>query len=143
MLRKEHLMCDDSISLCPTIYQEHVEGYQHIRAHCFGDNVYAAVLESNELDWRSNLDVPFRIADVDVDLKDKLLKVTRALGLRMGIFDLKYIDKSISPIWLEINPQGQFLFLEGLSGMNLTEYFAQFLYNEAVTKTLGKRTSSS
>ena len=41
-LRKEHILYDDSIRLCPAIYQEYIEGTQHIRAQCFGDEVYAS-----------------------------------------------------------------------------------------------------
>jgi hypothetical protein len=30
-------------------------------------------------------------------------------------------------VWLEVNPQGQFLFLQGITGMPLAEHFADFL----------------
>ena len=92
-----------------------------------------AVLESSELDWRSNLDIPFRTIDLDNEIKEKIRKVTKRLGLQMGVFDLKLIEGSMSPVWLEINPQGQFLFVEGLTNLNLTKYFAKFLYNKAIT----------
>ena len=37
-----------------------------------------------------------------------------------------------TPVWLEINPQGQFLFLEGMCGeLPLTRIFADFLLREA------------
>jgi len=35
------------------------------------------------------------------------------------------------PVWLEINPQGQFLFLEGMAELPLTNPFADFLLREA------------
>ena len=38
--------------------------------------------------------------------------MVRALGLRMGILDLK-LGPDGELVWLEINPQGQFTFLEG------------------------------
>ncbi|MFE6052518.1 hypothetical protein ACFQ6N_17330 [Kitasatospora sp. NPDC056446] len=40
--------------------------------------------------------------------------------------DLKLTPEG-QPVWLEVNPQGQFLFLEPLTGMPLTEHFADFL----------------
>jgi hypothetical protein len=48
----------------------------------------------------------------------------------MGIFDLKLSDDG-EPVWLEVNPQGQFLFVEGLAGLDLKAAFADFLRAEA------------
>ena len=39
------------------------------------------------------------------------------------------------PVWLEVNPQGQFLFLEGLCGMPLTNIFTEFLISKV--KSIG------
>jgi hypothetical protein len=47
----------------------------------------------------------------------------------MGIVDMKLAPDG-EPVWLEVNPQGQFLFLEGLCGMPLTEIFADFLIRQ-------------
>ncbi len=127
---EEHLASDESLRLCPAIYQEYIPGNRHIRAHCFGEAVYAVMVESEEVDWRGNLDIPFRIFDVAEDVKRRLRTVLKALGLKMGIVDLKLTQGAI-PTWLEINPQGQFLFAEALSGLNLTSAFAAFLYEEA------------
>ena len=38
------------------------------------------------------------------------------------------------PVWLELNPQGQFLFVQGLTGLDLTAGFADFLYDEALVR---------
>jgi glutathione synthase/RimK-type ligase-like ATP-grasp enzyme len=59
-LKAEHLADGDALRLCPTIFQQYVSGSRHIRALCCGDRVHAAVIESEELDWRANLDVPAR-----------------------------------------------------------------------------------
>jgi glutathione synthase/RimK-type ligase-like ATP-grasp enzyme len=130
MVSEEHLADEDSLRLCPAIYQEYIPGNQHIRAHCFGDTVLAALIESEDVDWRQNLTVPFEVFDLDETLKVQLCNVLRALGLKMGIFDLKLLQGS-RPVWLEVNPQGQFLFTEGLSGLELTSAFTEFLYQEA------------
>ena len=44
----------------------------------------------------------------------------------MGIIDFMISDDD-DLIWIEINPQGQFLFAEALSGLDLKERFADFL----------------
>jgi glutathione synthase/RimK-type ligase-like ATP-grasp enzyme len=130
MISEDQLLEDGPLLLCPAIYQEYIPGDQHIRAHCFGDDIYTTIIESDELDWRQNLDVPFRVIDLEEDVKASLRNVIKALGLKMGVFDLKVAQGS-SPVWLEINPQGQFLFVEGITGLDLTSPFVEFLYQEA------------
>jgi hypothetical protein len=44
----------------------------------------------------------------------------------MGIVDLKETPDG-ELVWLEVNPQGQFLFLESLTGQPLASYFADYL----------------
>lgn len=130
MVQTPLLESDASLRLCPTIYQEYVPGTRHLRINCFGDAVYSAMIESPDLDWRPNLEVPISSVDIDQELLTKLQRLLDVLGLRMGIFDVKLTDDG-EPVWLEINPQGQFLFLEGLCGLPLTRAFCDFLYEEA------------
>ena len=126
LMTADSLPPDEVFRLCPTIYQEYVPGHRHVRAHCFGNDVYAAVIESECLDWRANLDVPFRALDLPGEVSARLLSLVRSLGLEMGVVDLKLTEEG-SPVWLEINPQGQFLFAEALSGLELVRMFADFL----------------
>ncbi|MGW6842561.1 ATP-grasp domain-containing protein [Streptomyces sp. NPDC054958] len=128
-LQPEHLESDQCLRLCPAIYQEYIPGYQHLRVHIFGDYVSAILIEAEDLDWRSNLDVPCRIYDLNRETASCLHQVLCTLNLRMGVVDLKLHDGT--PIWLEINPQGQFLFAEGLTGLPLRSAMADFLGNEA------------
>jgi len=120
----------DSIRLCPTMYQEFIPGTRHVRACCFGTTAYAALLESKDVDWRDNLDIPVSVFELPEPLKARLQAALKALGIKMGIFDLKF-DEIGEPVWLEVNPQGQFLFLEGLCGLPLTAAFTEYLYQEA------------
>jgi hypothetical protein len=62
----------------------------------------------------------------------------RTLDLRMGVFDLK-LTPGGELVWLEINPQGQFLFIEGLSELKLTDLLADFLAREARTAAARRR----
>jgi glutathione synthase/RimK-type ligase-like ATP-grasp enzyme len=115
-----------SFEVSPAIYQEYIPGRQHVRLNCFGDQSFAAVIETDELDWRPNLNVPIRPWPVPDWLHARVRSTLDALDLRMGILDLKVMpDGEI--VWLEVNPQGQFLFLEGITGMPLSEYFADYL----------------
>jgi hypothetical protein len=121
---------EDSYATCPAIYQEYIKGFQHVRLNCFGDNTYAALIETENLDWRPDLTVPVKKWTVPDDLAGRVRVVLGRLGLRMGVIDLKLTPDG-EPVWLEVNPQGQFLFLEPLIREPLTGHFADFLLASA------------
>ncbi|WP_136646341.1 hypothetical protein [Tabrizicola sp. YIM 78059] len=122
---------DAALSLSPAIWQEHIDGTRHLRVHVFGDRIVAAELDCPELDWRVHLEkTAVSPVGLDPGLTAALRRVMGALDLRMGIFDLK-IDPEGQVWWLEVNPQGQFLFIEGMSGLPLAEPFSAFLLDEA------------
>jgi hypothetical protein len=129
-LRPEHLECADPVRAMPTIYQELIPGEVHLRVNCFGDDVHAVEIRSRDLDWRGDLDVPMSTIRLPADLEDRLRTVLRSLGLRMGIVDLK-VTPDGEPVWLEVNPQGQFLFLQPLVDVDYLDLFARFLIDES------------
>ena len=88
------------------------------------------MIESEQLDWRTNYNVPMRPWSVPEELQYRIQRVLGILGLKMGIMDLK-LDTTGEPVFLEVNSQGQFLFIEGLSGLELTSRFVEFLYRQA------------
>ncbi len=118
-----------SLRQCPTIFQEYVPGTRHLRVLRCGTLTLAFAIDSADLDWRPNLDVPISQVDLDTGTLDGLERVMAVLNLRMGVFDLKVDDEG--PVWLEVNPQGQFLFLEGATGVDVTGPFSSFLMEEA------------
>jgi hypothetical protein len=126
----QHLEDDDAIRLCPTIFQELIAGRRHLRVLCCGERVDAIAVDSDDLDWRPQLDIVAEAATLDAATVARLQAVLRALGLRMGVFDLKLRDGV--PVFLEVNPQGQFLFMEGMTGIDIATGFAKFLHDEAV-----------
>lgn len=130
MVTPEHLVCEESIALSPAIYQEFIPGELHVRAQCFGDSIHSVTLKSKALDWRPDLNIPFEVVELKEELKTSLRGVLKLLGLKMGVVDLKFAEDG-EPVWFEVNPQGQFLFVEGLTGLKLTAAFTDFLYQEA------------
>ncbi|MEV0095035.1 hypothetical protein [Streptomyces sp. NPDC050738] len=129
---QEMLADDEALRLCPSIFQQYVPGSVHIRALCLDTEVHAVTVDSPELDWRRNLDVPVHHGDLPPHVRRALARVLELLGLRMGVADLKIDQSTGEAVWLELNPQGQFLFVEGLTGIDLTGIFAAFLHREAV-----------
>ena len=130
MVTPAHLASEAAVALCPATYQEYIAGEAHVRTHCFGEAVYSVIIESRDLDWRANLDVPLKPIELDDKIKARLLSVLKRLGLKMGVVDLKLTPDG-ELVWFEVNPQGQFLFIEGLCGLKLASAFADFLHAEA------------
>ena len=128
-VRLDSLQNEDEMRLAPTIYQQEVSGKDHLRVMVFGERVHAARIRSAELDWRLANDATIVPVELDAGLQDMLRLVLVKLGLRMGVFDLK-ITPGGQPVFLEVNPQGQFLFVEGMSDLPLTDAFARFAADE-------------
>lgn len=129
LVTSEELTDDASLEACPAIYQELVEGSAHLRIHVFGSTVVAVRIESPLLDWRPNLEVPMHPMTLEPSLAVGLTDFVRDLGLAMGIIDAKLLDDG-TPVFLEVNPQGQFLFVEGLTKLPLAASMAEFLSSQ-------------
>jgi glutathione synthase/RimK-type ligase-like ATP-grasp enzyme len=130
LLSRDDLEDDASIRLCPSIYQEPVSTTRHLRVCCFGREVFAILITSPVLDWRRDLAVPFSAYKLDRQIETRLVELINSLGLRMGIMDMM-IDSADRLVWLELNTQGQFLFAEAKSGLDLTTPFVDFLIDES------------
>ncbi|MFE9677098.1 RimK family alpha-L-glutamate ligase [Streptomyces sp. NPDC006259] len=117
---------EESFTACPAMYQEYIPGRRHVRLNCFGDKMYAALIETDNLDSRADLRVPISKWVVPEDVARQVVAVLRKLELRMGIIDIKLTPQG-EPVWLEVNPQGQFLFLQPLMGEPLADHFLDFL----------------
>jgi len=122
---------DDALALAAAIYQECIPGERHLRVSVIGERCDASLIEAKALDWRLDLNVPFSPYPLDSALENRLCSTLHEMGLVMGIFDLKLTDHG-EPIFLEVNPQGQFLFVEALCGIPLAETFAGFLVEQAL-----------
>ena len=131
VVSQELLDSDDILALTPAIYQECIPGERHLRISVVGERCDAALIEAEDLDWRFDLNVPFRPYPLDGNLQQGLRWTLRELGLVMGIFDVKLTDGD-EPVFLEVNSQGQFLFIEGLCGIPLADQFAAFLVDQAM-----------
>lgn len=112
----------------PAIYQQMVHGDTHLRVNLFGDYIVAFEISSPDLDWRANLN---RAKITQIEIESKMETILRSfldrLGLLMGIFDLKISDTG-EVFFLEVNSQGQFLFLEPFGGKpSLPVTFVKFL----------------
>jgi glutathione synthase/RimK-type ligase-like ATP-grasp enzyme len=122
---EKYMIKDEEVSLSPAIYQERVEAERHFRTIVLGEDVINISFSSRELDWRRNLNFKAIEKPFDVGFHSILMRFMRTLGLEMGVFD--FIQKKNGDVvFLEVNPQGQFLFLEKLANIDITQRCAAF-----------------
>jgi len=138
VVSRELLDNDDVLALAPSIYQECIPGSRHLRISVVGERCDGALIAAEQLDWRTDLTVPFRPYPIDPDLEHKLLATLRELGLVMGIFDVKLTDDD-EPVFLEVNSQGQFLFVEALCDLPLADTFSAFLVDQATQGLMARQ----
>jgi hypothetical protein len=126
----ELLAEDEVLALSPSIYQECIAGDRHLRVTMFGPHCFAAQIEATQLDWRTDVSVPFTPYQLAPALHADLARLLGRLGLVMGIFDLK-ITPAGEIVFLEVNAQGQFLFVEGLCDLPIADALADYLVDQA------------
>lgn len=127
VLTEDTLPADRELALVPTIYQELVPGDVHLRACTWGSTVVVGTISSDLMDWRTDVAPRVGTGQLGGGTAAQLTALNAHLGLAMGISDLKPAPDGGPPYWLEVNPQGQFLFLEGLGGPEVARSFARFL----------------
>jgi len=128
-VEEHHVEEDAAIRLCPTMFQELIPGDRHLRVLCAGEDVHAITVATEQLDWRPHLDLNAHPVEIDATTARRMQRVLEILNLRMGVFDLKLAGDV--PVFLEINPQGQFLFMDGMADIDTASAFATFLHREA------------
>jgi hypothetical protein len=131
VLRPEELDLLDTVRLAPVIFQEYVPAVADIRATVVGDTVLAAAITpapgGYEVDYR--MDLPgarFEPTTLPADLVAMLRELLGRLGLVYGAIDLRRTPDG-EYVFLEVNPAGEWLFVEDRTDLPITEAMADLL----------------
>jgi hypothetical protein len=116
------------LRLAPAIFQEEIAGPADIRTTVVGDRCFSASISSSpgRIDSRLDLDASCECHDLPDDVEERLHSLMRELGLVFGTVDLR-IDYNGRYIFLEVNPQGQFLYVEIQTGLPISRAVARLL----------------
>jgi glutathione synthase/RimK-type ligase-like ATP-grasp enzyme len=121
------------VQYAPVILQEYVPKAIEVRATVVAGTVFAAEIHSQEnpntaVDWRHYDLASVRHAPHDMPalIERKCLRLVRELGLAFGAIDL-VLTPSGRYVFLEINPNGQWLWIEDLTGLSIARALAQAL----------------
>lgn len=120
---------------CPTLFQEEIEKKSDIRITVIGRKVFAVEIESQQipevsLDWRKGSfimeKIPHHVIELPNPLKNKLFSLLDYFGLHFGAIDMAKTPDG-DYVFFELNPSGQFLWLEDITGLPLAEEMTKFL----------------
>jgi len=126
----ETKIADEAIQLAPVIFQRHVAAVADLRVTIIGDEIFAAAVDTRTLaydvDVRMNANAKYIAHDLPDDVSKKLLALMRRLGLVYGAIDLRLTEDG-RYVFLEINPAGEFLYVEEQTGQPITAALAACL----------------
>jgi glutathione synthase/RimK-type ligase-like ATP-grasp enzyme len=119
----------ERLRLAPTIFQELIEGPRDVRVTMIGTTCFAAAMESGSsqhVDSRLALDVPVAGYELPACVQASLVRLMTRLGLKFAAVDIKESSDGTF-YFLELNPQGQFLYVEILTGLPIAAAMAKYL----------------
>jgi glutathione synthase/RimK-type ligase-like ATP-grasp enzyme len=123
-----------SIAYAPVIFQKHVPAVADLRVTIVGREVYAAATDVRDAEYpqdvRMNLGAKYQAHELPPETTGKLHALMERLGLVYGAIDLRLTPEG-RYVFLEINPAGQFLYIEHATGQPIAEALARKLIGDA------------
>ena len=133
LTRPRDLAHFQDISLCPFIAQAYVEKSREVRVTVVGSDVFAAEIHSQvtnrtKIDWRRYVDhnTPYCSHALPVSIADKCLRLTQSMNLAYSAIDL-ILTPDRQYVFLELNPNGQYQWVERFTGLPISERLSQLL----------------
>lgn len=129
----------DRINICPVFFQEKIEKKVELRIVVVGEKVFACAIDSQSsgitaTDWRQqiylNKYLPHTIYNLPSDISVKCVRLVKQLGLLSGSIDMILTPDS-RYVFLEINQNGQWGWIETLTGMPISEAIADLLIKKS------------
>jgi glutathione synthase/RimK-type ligase-like ATP-grasp enzyme len=118
---------------CPTMFQSYIEKQIELRITIIGNKIFSAAIDSQSannamIDWRqaNNDTVPHYGYQLPQEIEHKLLALMQALGLVFGAIDM-ILDKNGNYVFVEVNPEGQWGWIEYFTGQGIYDEVANWL----------------
>ena len=125
----------EQVELSPNFFQVNIKKLYDVRVTMVGEKAFAVLIDSQEnaetlIDWRRG---EYSLKHTKIDLPNKILKqciiLLKTLNLRFGAIDF-ILDTNGNFIFLEINPNGQWAWIEKQTGYKISNEIVNLLENE-------------
>lgn len=120
-----------SVKYAPVIFQEYIDAVYDIRVTVVGNNIFPAAIYSQETSYKVDCRMDIGRAQIEAvelpeEVNQKLLRLMNELDLTYGAIDLRLTPNN-EYVFLEINPAGQWLFIEEKTKQPITKAVADSL----------------
>lgn len=108
------------------LFQEYVDKAYELRINIVGNNIFATEIysqnsDSTKIDWRRKYsDLTFGTHQLPARLESQLRSFMQHMGLMFGAIDM-IVTPDENYVFLEINPDGQWAWVEQLTGLEISE----------------------
>lgn len=131
LLRADERALLENVRYAPVIFQEFIPAVVDLRVTVVGGDLFPAAIRSQETryphDFRMDLEAagmePHVLPD---EVSDRLLALMASFGLVYGAIDLRLTPRG-EYVFLEVNPAGQWLFVELRTGQPITDALVDHL----------------
>jgi MvdD family ATP-grasp ribosomal peptide maturase len=128
----------DGLRFCPMTFQEKVPKALELRTIIVGKRVFTASIDSQSSegarnDWRRRgvaLLEDWKPYNLPQAVEEKLLKLMEHFGLNYGALDL-ILTPDGRHVFLEVNPVGEFFWLERCPGLPISKAIADILLSQS------------
>lgn len=119
---------NEDIQLTPIYVQDYEEKNYEVRITCVDGSIFAVRIDSEDkLDWRRNYaGLKYSVIECPQAVQLSCLKLLKDFGLKFGAFDF-IVNKRNEWIFLEVNPNGQWLWLEQILDIPISESIFRYL----------------
>lgn len=119
---------EDDISLTPIYLQQYVNKKYEVRLTHINSYFFPVRIDSKDkLDWRKNYKgLSYSIIECPKDIMDKCSKLLSHFKLNYGAFDF-IVNENNEWIFLEVNPNGQWQWLEQILNLSISEKIIEYL----------------
>lgn len=124
LLRREELEALEKVRYAPVIFQEYIDAAYDLRVTVVGEEMFPSAIYSQETSYKVDFRMDFasarcEAAELPEATRRGLRQLMDELGLVYGAIDLR-VRPDGEHVFLEINPAGQWLFLEQRTGQPIT-----------------------
>ena len=137
-VKPEDLVDLSGLSLCPATFQELLPKSLEIRVTVVGQRIMSASLDSQASvraahDWRRDglqMLQDWRPYQLPYEVEEKILRLMDYFSLNYGAIDI-ILTPDGQHVFLELNPSGEFFWLERTPGLPISEAIADLLLGHA------------
>ncbi len=132
LITGEQMRSVGKLKFTPALLQEYVDKDVELRITVVGDKAFPVEIHSQRsdkarVDWRRDtLNLAHRIHSLPEEVERKIIIFVKELGLNFGAIDMVLTPKG-RYVFLEINPNGQWGWIEDLTGMPISEEIINLL----------------